>query len=120
MLNTYTGSFSNLMLRSDWMSVTLTLIHEISHRLSAPDHYCELDKDGNCEHAQYCETDFHEHESKASRYCECIMDNIEEVFDEERKQIAHNSRYWENLSNRVYGYVYCIDCENDIREYLWG
>ena len=84
-----------------WNGVTQTLLHELSHQLSAPDHYCELDGSGNCEHAQYCETSSHEHESKASRNGECIMDNAEEVFDEEEGEITSKSRYWINLSNRV-------------------
>ena len=47
------------------------------------------------------------------------MDNYDEVIGENGK-ILTNSLCWNNLSNRHWNFVYCVDCESDIRYYLWG
>lgn len=97
-----------------WNGVTQTPLHE----LSAPDHYCELDKNGNCEHAQYCENLNHTHDNKAPRWNGCVMDNSSETEDVNSAFVK--IALWRSLSQRDLSKIYCGKCYVNILVYLWG
>ena len=119
MLDTYDmDNHSVIKYIDNWNDVTQTLLHELSHQLSAPDHYCELDENDVCEHAQYCENLNHTHDNKATRWNGCVMDNSIET--ENSDGTFQKKSLWRNLSQRDLSKIYCGECYVNILVYLWG